>query len=105
MVRILDRFNKQNCRDNKIKMRIQTAVDVIPISIAHVQSQLQQNNIGITYARTSKFRMEPARSMSLYFVVMPQSILQLLKFHLCQHQLLLLAISNLDHTLQGEQNL
>jgi len=71
MVRILDRFSKQIYRENKIKMRIQIAVNVIPISIAHVQSQLQQNNIGITYAKTLNSIMEPIRFMPLYFVAMP----------------------------------
>jgi hypothetical protein len=45
--------------------------DVEPISIAHLQSILQQNNIGVTYARASNFRMELIRSMPLYFVALP----------------------------------
>jgi hypothetical protein len=31
-------------------MRAQIGVDVVPISIAPIQSLLQQNNIGVTYA-------------------------------------------------------
>ncbi len=45
MVRILDRFNKQIYREKKIKMRIQIVVNVIPISIAHVQSQCRNPNL------------------------------------------------------------
>jgi hypothetical protein len=52
-------------------MRAQIVVDVILIFIAHVQSLLDQDNIGVTYARTSNFRMEPVTFMPLYFVAMP----------------------------------
>jgi hypothetical protein len=45
--------------------------DIIPISIAQLQSLLQQNNIGVTYAKISIFRMELVRSMPLYFVALP----------------------------------
>jgi hypothetical protein len=45
--------------------------DIVPISIAHVQSLLQQNNIGVTYAKISNFKMELVRSMLLYFVALP----------------------------------
>jgi hypothetical protein len=45
--------------------------DIVPISIVHVQSLLQQNNIGVTYAKISNFRMELVRSMPLYFVALP----------------------------------
>jgi hypothetical protein len=45
--------------------------NIVPISIAHVQNLLQQNNIGITYAKISNFRMELVRSMPLYFVALP----------------------------------
>jgi hypothetical protein len=50
-------------------------VDVGPISIVHVPSLLHQNHIGVTYEGISNFRMEPVRSMPLYFVAMPQSII------------------------------
>jgi hypothetical protein len=45
--------------------------DIVPISIVHVQSLFQQNNIGVTYAKISNFRMELVRSMALYFVALP----------------------------------
>jgi hypothetical protein len=52
-------------------MRVQTRVDVVLISVAPIQSLLQQNNIGVTYAKTSIFRMEPIRFVPSYFVAMP----------------------------------
>jgi hypothetical protein len=55
-------------------MRAQTRVDVVPIFITHVQSLLQQNNIGVTYVGTSNFKMEPIRFVPLYFMAMFQSI-------------------------------
>jgi len=45
--------------------------DVVPIFVALIPSPLHQNNIGVTYVRTSKFRMELIRYMPLYFVAMP----------------------------------
>ena len=56
-------------------MKLQTGVDVVPISVALVQTLLQQNNIAVTYARISNFRMEPIKSIPLYFVAMPQSMI------------------------------
>jgi hypothetical protein len=38
-------------------MRAQIGVDVVPISVAHVQNLLQQKNIGVTYWGTSNFKM------------------------------------------------
>ncbi len=51
-------------------MRAQIVADVVPIFIAFVLSLLHQNHIGITYAKTSNFRMEPIRSMPLYSMAM-----------------------------------
>jgi hypothetical protein len=45
--------------------------DVVPIFVALIPSLLHQNNIGVTYVRTSNFRMELIRYMPLYFVAMP----------------------------------
>jgi hypothetical protein len=53
-------------------MRAQIVADVIPNSIAHVPSLLHQINYGLTYVRTSNFKMELIRSMPLYFVAMAQ---------------------------------
>jgi hypothetical protein len=52
-------------------MRAQTRVGVIPIFVVLIQSLLQQNNIEVTYARTSNFKMEPVRFVPLYFMAMP----------------------------------
>jgi hypothetical protein len=41
-----------------MEMRAQIVANVIPIFIALVQSLLHQNNIGITYIKTSNFKME-----------------------------------------------
>ncbi len=49
--------------------------DVVPISITHVQSLLHQDNIGVTYARTSNFIMELITYVPLYSMAMPQSII------------------------------
>jgi hypothetical protein len=56
-------------------MRTQTGVDVVPIFIIHVQSLLQQNNIGVTYIGTSNFKMELVKFVPLYFMAMPQFII------------------------------
>ncbi len=53
-------------RDNKMEMRAQIMVDVVPISVAPTPSLLYHSNVGITYARTSNFRMEPVRLVPLY---------------------------------------
>jgi hypothetical protein len=55
-------------------MRAQIIADGIPISTALVPNLLHHNNVGVTYARTCKFRMEPIRSIPLYFVTMLQSM-------------------------------
>jgi len=51
-------------------MKVQNVVDVVPIFIAPIQSLLHNNNIRVTYRRTSNFRMKLVRSIPLYFVVM-----------------------------------
>jgi hypothetical protein len=44
--------------------------DVVQFFVTHVPNLLHQNRIGVTYARTSNFRMELIISMPLYFVAM-----------------------------------
>jgi hypothetical protein len=51
-------------------MKAQNVVDVIPIYVAPPQNLLHNNNIGVTYARISNFRMELIRFVPLYFMVM-----------------------------------
>jgi hypothetical protein len=60
-------------------MRVQIGVDVVLIFVVPIQSLLQLNNIGVTYARTSIFRMEPVRSMPLDFMAMPLSIITIIE--------------------------
>ncbi len=57
-------------------MRTQIVVDVIPISIAPTPNLFHHNNVGITYARTSNFRVEqiPLYFVLFYYVVMPHSM-------------------------------
>ncbi len=45
--------------------------NVVPIFIALVPNILHQNNIGITYAGTSNFRMEQVKYVPLYTMAMP----------------------------------
>jgi hypothetical protein len=54
-----------------MKMRAQTVADVVLIFVAPTPSLLYHNNIGMTYVRTSNFKMEPVRSLPLYSMAMP----------------------------------
>jgi hypothetical protein len=56
-------------------MKVQNVVDVVSIFIAPTPSLLHNNNIGVTYRRTSNFRMKLVRSIPLYFVVMRRSMI------------------------------
>jgi hypothetical protein len=53
--------------------------NVIPIFVALVPNMLHHNNVGITYVKSSNFRMEPIRSIPLYFVAMPHSMVTVTK--------------------------
>jgi hypothetical protein len=72
---MLNKFREQIWKENKVEMKAQTMIDVVPIFVPPIPSLLHQNNIGITYARTSNFRMELVRYVPLYFVAMAQSII------------------------------
>jgi hypothetical protein len=52
-------------------MRAHNVAYVVPMFVVPIQSMLHQDNIGITYARNSNFKMEPITSMPLCFMVMP----------------------------------
>jgi hypothetical protein len=54
-------------------------VDVVPIFVALTPSLLHHNNVGVTYAGTSNFRMEQVRFVPLYFVVMPKSMITIIE--------------------------
>ncbi len=53
-----------------MKMKAQTMADVIHVYVAFVPSLLHHNYVGVTYQRTSNLRIEPIRSIPLYYVVM-----------------------------------
>jgi len=55
-------------------MRAQTIVNVASISIALASNMFHHNNVGITYVGTSNFRVEPLKSIPLYYVAMPHSM-------------------------------
>jgi hypothetical protein len=83
-------------------MRTQTRVNVVSISIAPIQSLLQQNNIGITYVKTSNFIMEPRRPMPLYFVVMPQFIITVIEAPFVSTPVIIVGnMKSRPHTLRG----
>jgi hypothetical protein len=56
-------------------MKAQIVAKVILIFVVHAQSLLHHNNIGVTYVETSNFKMEPIRSIPLYYVAMLQSMI------------------------------
>ncbi len=49
--------------------------DVVLIYVAPTPSLLHHNNVGVTYAKISNFRMEPIKFIPLYFVAMIQPII------------------------------
>jgi len=55
-------------------MKAQTLLNVAPIFVAPTSNMFHHNNVGITYVGTSNFRVEPVRSIPLYFVTMPHSM-------------------------------
>ncbi len=55
-------------------MRTQTMADVVLIFIGLVPNMLHHNNVRVTYVGTSNFRVEPIRSIPLYYVAMPHSM-------------------------------
>jgi hypothetical protein len=48
--------------------------DVVPIFVALAPNLFHHNNVGVTYVRTSNFRMEAIRFIPLYFMAMPHSM-------------------------------
>ncbi len=73
-VKIPDIFIRYIWKNNRMEMRVQTLLNVIPIYVAHASNMFHHNNVGITYVRTSNFRVEQVRSIPLYSVVMPHSM-------------------------------
>jgi hypothetical protein len=56
-------------------MRAWIVANVVPNYVAPIQNLLHQDNIGVTYERTSNFRMELITYAPLYYVTMPKSII------------------------------
>jgi len=48
--------------------------NVAPIFVAPTPNLLHHNNVGVTYAKTSNFSVEPVRFVPLYFVAMLHSM-------------------------------
>jgi hypothetical protein len=57
-----------------METRVHIVVDVVPIFVAPAPNMFHHNNVGVTYVVTSNFKMEPVRSIPLYFVAMPHSM-------------------------------
>ncbi len=53
-------------------------VDVVFISIAPTPCLLHHNNVGVTYAKISNFRMELVKFVPLYFMAMTQPIITII---------------------------
>jgi len=53
--------------------------DVVLIYVAPAPSLLHHNNIGVTYAKISNFRMELVKFVPLYFVAMIQLIITVIE--------------------------
>ncbi len=60
-------------------MKAQTMVDVVLISITPISNLLHHNNVEVLYLGTSNLRMEVVRSIPLYYVAMPQSMVIITK--------------------------
>ncbi len=73
-VKIPNRFREQIWRDNKMEMKVRIVANVVHAFVAPTPSLLHHNNVGVTYPRISNLRMEPIRSILIYFVTMPQSM-------------------------------
>ncbi len=73
-IRIPNRVRKQIWRNNRVEMKIETVVDVILVFLAPTPSLLHHNDVGVTYLTIFLLGMERVRSVPLYFVVMPQSM-------------------------------
>jgi hypothetical protein len=73
-VKILDRLRKQIWRNNKVEMRAQIVANVILIFVAPAPNLFHHNNVGVICVGISNFRVELVRSIPLYFVAMPHSM-------------------------------
>jgi hypothetical protein len=78
-VKIINRPREQIWRNNKVEMKAQTVANIIPISITLAPNLFHHNNIGGTCAKTSNFKVEPIRSIPLYYVAMFHSMVTITK--------------------------
>jgi hypothetical protein len=53
-----------------MEMRTQIMANVILVCVTSTPNQLHHNNVGVTYTRTSNFKMELVRFVPLYFMLM-----------------------------------
>jgi hypothetical protein len=60
-------------------MKAQIVADLAPISITPTPNLFHHNNVGVTYVGTSNLRMEPIRSIPLYYVAMPHSMVTIVE--------------------------
>jgi len=60
-------------------MRTKIVANLVPIFVVPTPSLLHHNNVGVTYVRTSNFKIEPIKSIPLYYVAMPLSIIIVIK--------------------------
>ncbi len=58
-----------------MEMRAQIVANILPIFVDLVPNLLHHNNVGVNYVRIFNFKMELVRSIPLYFVAMPHSII------------------------------
>jgi hypothetical protein len=50
-----------------MEMRIHILADVAPIFVAPMPNLFHHNNVGITYAGTSNFKVEPVKYVPLFY--------------------------------------
>jgi len=62
-----------------VEMRLQTMPGVVCIYVSLTLNLLHHNNIGITYVGTSNFKIEPIRSIPLYFGAMLKSLITVIE--------------------------
>ncbi len=64
-----------------MEMKAHTVANVVLISIAPTPNMFHHNNVGVTYARTSNFKVEqiPLYFVPLYFVLMPHFMVTIIK--------------------------
>jgi hypothetical protein len=53
--------------------------DVVLVSIVHAPSLLHHNDVRVTYPTFFNLRTEPIRSVPLYYMAMPQSMVTITK--------------------------